>query len=227
MEKHVNTNDHDMPSVRISPQITIVSSTLFVVLLGLLHLLEPEFDPKWRLISEYELGNYGWLMRIAFFSLAIGCINLFIAIRSQIRGIGGTIGIVLLLIIAAGLTIGGIFTTDPITTSPDAHTFNGSLHGLGGGLSFPFIPFAALLITLNLIKHNQLQETARLTLLWSTGLVWFCFLSFIVIAIIQYQPVASPELRWGWSNRGVMVTYCIWLTATARYAKVVDVNKLN
>jgi Protein of unknown function (DUF998) len=119
MKQQVNTN----PLVRISAQITIVATSLFVVLLGLLHLLEPEFDPKWRLISEYELGNYGWLMRIAFYSLAAGCISLFIAIRAQIRGIGGTIGLVLLLVIAVGLTIGGIFTTDPITTPADAHTF--------------------------------------------------------------------------------------------------------
>jgi len=103
MKQQVNTN----PLVRISAQITIVAASLFVVLLGLLHLLEPEFDPKWRLISEYELGNYGWLMRIAFYSLAAGCISLFIAIRAQIRGIGGTIGLVLLLVIAVGLTIGG------------------------------------------------------------------------------------------------------------------------
>lgn len=31
----------------------------FLLLLASLHLIEPEFDPSWRMISEYELGKYG------------------------------------------------------------------------------------------------------------------------------------------------------------------------
>ena len=41
-----------------------------VLLLGSLHLLEPEFNPSWRFLSQYELGEFGWLMRLAFLALA-------------------------------------------------------------------------------------------------------------------------------------------------------------
>jgi hypothetical protein len=41
-------------------------------LLAALHFIEPEFDPSKRLISEYELSRYGWVMSLAFFSLGIG-----------------------------------------------------------------------------------------------------------------------------------------------------------
>ena len=43
-------------------------AALFAVLLISLHFLEPEFEPLWRMISEYETGAVGWLMRIAFFA---------------------------------------------------------------------------------------------------------------------------------------------------------------
>jgi hypothetical protein len=33
----------------------------FLAILSLLHVLEPEFNPP-HLISEYQLGRFGWLM---------------------------------------------------------------------------------------------------------------------------------------------------------------------
>ena len=51
-------------------RVSIVSGVLFVLLLGSLHLLEPEFNSSWRFLSEYELGKFGWLMRLAFLALA-------------------------------------------------------------------------------------------------------------------------------------------------------------
>jgi hypothetical protein len=35
-------------------------------LLASLHVLSPEFDPSWRVISEYALGRYGWLLSLMF-----------------------------------------------------------------------------------------------------------------------------------------------------------------
>ncbi|MFB3764984.1 MAG: DUF998 domain-containing protein [Methanotrichaceae archaeon] len=51
---------------------------MFLILLIALHFIEPEFDPSRQLISEYELGNYGWLMSLAFISLGI-------AVRAMLR----------------------------------------------------------------------------------------------------------------------------------------------
>jgi hypothetical protein len=31
-----------------------------------LHILTQEFDPSWRMISEYALGHYGWLLSLTF-----------------------------------------------------------------------------------------------------------------------------------------------------------------
>lgn len=56
---------------KIAAHTAVVLSSAFLTILFLLHLLEPEFDPAWRLISEYELGRYGWMMTLAFFGSII------------------------------------------------------------------------------------------------------------------------------------------------------------
>ena len=50
----------------------LAAVVVFFILLAALHFIEPEFDPSKRLISEYELGRYGWVMSLAFFSLGVG-----------------------------------------------------------------------------------------------------------------------------------------------------------
>jgi len=50
----------------------LAAVVVFLILLAALHFIEPEFDPSKRLISEYELSRYGWVMSLAFFSLGIG-----------------------------------------------------------------------------------------------------------------------------------------------------------
>ena len=39
-------------------RMVVIFSTTFIAILFLLHFLEPEFDPSWRMISEYELGRW-------------------------------------------------------------------------------------------------------------------------------------------------------------------------
>ena len=58
----------------------IISVILFIVVLIALHFLEPEYDPSWHFISEYELGNFGWIMMVAFIMWGVSCAALGIAL---------------------------------------------------------------------------------------------------------------------------------------------------
>jgi len=163
--------------------LSLAAAATFVVLLAALHVIKPELDPSWRFISEYAIGDYGWIMVLAFFSLAFSFVALFIALRSQIRTIAGRIGLALLWVSAAGLIIAGIFTTDPITTSHDTVTMSGTLHNLGGTLGIT-IPFAAALISWNLAR-NQAWSSARRPILWAAGLALMGFLvSFVSLGVM-------------------------------------------
>jgi len=52
---------------RITARVAVVLAAAFLAILVLLHFLESKFDPSWRMISDYEIGNYGWMMTLAFF----------------------------------------------------------------------------------------------------------------------------------------------------------------
>ena len=199
-------------------RVSFAAAAAFVILLAALHFLEPEFDPSWRFISEYELGRYGWIMVLAFLSLAVSYIALFIAIRSQLKTIMGRIGLALLLVSAVGLAMGGIFTTDPITTSPDAATTSGMLHNVGGTLGLA-MTFAAVIISW-ILSRDPAWSVARRQLLWAASIAVACTIAFIVITIMVLPSDGKfgPDVLIGWPNRVEILAYTAWLMVVARQA---------
>src|ERR1700730_17142513 len=103
-------------------KLSFAATALLLVLLAALHFIKPELDPSWRMISEYEIGRYGWVMQVAFVSWAVSCVALFVAVLSQVRTIGGRIGLALLLLSATGLIIAAFGVSDPITATKDQLT---------------------------------------------------------------------------------------------------------
>ena len=202
---------------RTAARLSFGAATTFVVLLAALHFVKPELDPSWRMVSEYETGRYGWIMVLAFLSLAFSCATLFVAIRSEIRTTGGKIGLAFLLVCAAGMTIGGIFTADPIMASQDELTTHGNLHALGSALGIPGFPIAATLISLSLAR-NPAWSPARRSLLWTAGLNWITLLAFVVIVAVMLPQSGGefgPDVLIGWPNRLFVVANSLWLMVTA------------
>ncbi len=200
---------------RTAARLSLAAAATFLVLLAALHFIKPELDPSWRVISEYAIGRYGWIMVLAFLSLAVSCVALFVAIRSQIRTIGGKIGLAFLLVAAAGLIIAAIFTTDPITASQDELTTHGNLHALGAALGTGF-PIAATLIGVSLAR-NQAWSSARRSLLWAAVVAWIGFLVFALSMAVMFPDDGTfgPDVLIGWPNRFMMVAYSAWLMVVA------------
>jgi hypothetical protein len=199
--------------------LSFAGAATFVVLLAALHFIKPELDPSWHFISEYAIGEYGWIMVLAFLSLALSYVSLFVAIRSQLRTIAGRIGLVLLVVSALGLIIAAIFTTDPITASEDAVTTEGTLHNLGGTLGIA-MPFAAALVGWKLAR-NPAWSSARRPLLWATGLALVAFVvSFVSLGVMVSQSGGKfgPDVLVGWPNRFEVVAYSVWLMVVALHA---------
>src|ERR1700687_3751598 len=191
------------------------------VLLAVLHVIKPELDPSWRFVSEYADGSYGWVMMLSFFSLALSCAALFVAVRSQIETTGGKIGLGALLIVAPSLSVAGVFTADPITASKDDLTTHGHLHALSAMVGIPGFPIAALLISWSLARRNQASSAVRRSLIWSALLTWVSVTAMFVymaVALPNHGGKFGPGLLTGWLNRFVVVTYCVWLMTVAWHA---------
>ena len=200
-------------------QISFWSSATFLLLLIVLHFIKPEFDQFWRFISEYAIGDFGWLMVIAFLSLALSYVALFIAIRPQVQTLGGRIGLVLLLISATGLFMAGIFTTDPITADKDSVTTSGMLHSLGGTLGIA-MPFATIFISWTLYRNPNWVSMKR-SVLGSAILVLVGFLVASIslgVLLTQNNGVFGPEVPVGYPTRFEALTYCVWIMVVTRQA---------
>jgi hypothetical protein len=198
-------------------RITFWAAALFLVLLAVLHLLKPEYDPSWRMISEYEIGRFGWAMQLAFFSLAIAHVSAIAAVWSQVKSIIGYIGLGLLLVAATGLIISGIFPSDPITTDPQALSASGKMHGLGGMLGVPVMPVAMALISWALIRRNQAWAGMRHSLWLTVGLVWLSFAALVFLAFVA-KGTLGPDVLIGWPNRLFIIGCSLWLMIVAWHA---------
>jgi hypothetical protein len=201
-------------------RLSLAGAAGFLVLLAVLHIVKPEFDPSWRMVSEYAIGQQGWLLPLTFLALVLSGVSLFAAIRSDIRTVGGRLGLAFLLANAVGMTIAAAFTTDPITSSRDQLTTHGNLHGLGALIGIPSVPLAALLISLGLLR-NPVWSAARRPLVWSVGLVW-ASLALFALAMVVLVPrnggQFGPDVPIGWLNRLWLLAQCAWQVTVAWHA---------
>jgi len=160
-------------------------------------------------------------MMLSFFSLALSCAALFVAVRSQIETTDGKIGLGALLIVAAFFDRGGRLYRGSHNGSKDELTTHGHLHALSAMVGIPGFPIAALLISLSLARRNQASSAVRRSLIWSALLTWVSVTAMFVymaVALPNHGGKFGPGLLTGWLNRFVVVTYCVWLMTVAWHA---------
>jgi hypothetical protein len=203
------------PFARTAARVSLVATAGFVLCLALLHIIKPELDPSWHFISEYEIGDYGWVMRLAFFCLSLSCAGLGLAIAGQARTVGGYVGLASLLLAAVGMAMAGVFVTEPITPSRVAQTTHGRLHELGAMLDG--VPVAAILINWSLAR-NQAWRSARPLLFWTACVPLSGLLVFIRSLALMLPPPGTslgPGVLVGWPNRIMILAHCAWLMPVA------------
>ncbi|MBW7905898.1 MAG: DUF998 domain-containing protein [Phycisphaerae bacterium] len=188
---------------------SIAASVAFIVLLGLLHVLRPELDPSWHFISDYEAGPWGWVMRLAFYSLGASCLGVVVAVFPHAPGIVGRLGLLLLLVSAGGLLLAGLFA--PSATS--------TLHETGAMLDQ--LPFAGLFLSISLWR-NPAWRSVRWTLAWALLVLWAGAAVFIW-AMVVMQPSKdrppSPDVLIGWPSRVFILAHCAWLIPVAWWSR--------
>jgi uncharacterized protein DUF998 len=203
-------------TLRSAARIAVGLASAFLVILFLLHFLEPEIDPSRRLISEYETGRFGWMMSLAFFCWGGSVLMAVVALWPSLRGVGGRIGLLWLVLIGVALLGAGIFITNASTdTTP--RTAN-TLHGLSGAIVIFSSPIVASIVTASLTRNPD-WIAARRRLLLGMLLVWAGFLAFMGPNFTAYgaDPFSSG-LAVGWPNRFMVVAYSLWIILIAQRA---------
>lgn len=195
-------------------RISLATGILYVFLLLVLHLIEPEFNPTWRFISEYSLGQFGLVMNLVLLSYSISIICLGLAIFSQVRTVLGYIGLLLLAISAVGILTAGLFNTDPITTEQANATFSGQMHILGATLDFS--PFAMLLLAFSL-GRNQVWNPIKKRLLIIASIPILLTILFIMSIPPDYK--FGPNVYTGMIGRFLFISYFLWILVVVQRIK--------
>jgi hypothetical membrane protein len=201
-------------------RLSLASASMFLMLLAILHALEPEFDPSWRFVSEYENGPYGWVMRLGFLSLALSSLTTATALRPQVATKSGKVGLALLLAAAAALLVTAIFAPDPIISSPDDTTSHGNVHSLASTLAGAMFAAASLLVT-GTLARNSAWASARSLLGWTAHLTWITLLlmyATLLIMLPQNGGKFGPNVWIGWPTRFVVIAIAAWDIAVAWHA---------
>jgi hypothetical protein len=175
----------------IAERGVFLCAAYFVIVLIVLHILEPEFDPRFRFMSEYALGDYGWLMTTTFFALglvpfltAIGLQNVYESSRSIRIGLG------LLVVAAIFIWLAGIFR-DSIP------------HLLAGVVAFPSMVMAVLLLSWTFRRAAGWQ-----TIYW---LAVFVGLAMLAMLFLMVADLGMPGLQ----QRVFIFLFLLWLSIVA------------
>jgi hypothetical protein len=189
---------------------SIAAGCLFALLLLGLHLVEPEFDPTWRFVSEYALGSAGWMMTLAFLSLAISLLTAALSVIRHIHTIFGFIGLIILVIAAAGFLLAAAFQTDPITTAADAYTLSGRIHVFGASLDYS--PVGMLLTGWALSRTNRWRHLRR-PLMITASIAFLLMIAFT--AALPPDGHFGPCVYSGLIGRFLLLSYLGWITAVS------------
>jgi hypothetical protein len=214
-----------------SARIVVGFVIAFVLLLAILHILEPEFNLGGHLISEYELGAYGWMMTVAFWSLGAASLFLAHSIRDDLRGAAGTIGFWWLLLVAVAYLAAGIFYPDTSTglglplnpadvdRGAIAPTLNATMHGIAGLIVILSSPIVFTLLRRGLVKNPKWASSLR-NINWATTAAWIGLLLF-PLAMILYTVAQQPDgfdfrIKVSAVNRIMILAYAGWLAVVAQ-----------
>jgi hypothetical protein len=184
------------------------AAALAVGLVALLHVLEPEFDPSWRMPSEYSLGRYGVLMRLAFIAGGTAVIGVGAALASVASP--ANIG---LLVVALGPIGAAFIDTDPVTTPRASFSTKGNIHGALGSLFILGFPIVATIVGIGAAGDASVGPRLALAAVapWA-GLIWF------IATTLRHAPAdgrGSPAVPIGWPIRVTMLAYFGWVALAA------------
>jgi hypothetical protein len=189
--------------------ISLAASALFVVLVIVAHVLNPEIDGRWRMLSELSIGTRGWVMDVAFLVWSASNIALALALWSVVPPWAS-----LSLIVVSMGPLGAAFAAaDPITTPRDRISTHARWHSFFGLLFVMGLPIVAILLAVATFGEGRLGS-------WAMSLaimVWASLISFLFMALRwrreKRQP--GPNMPIGIPNRIFAAAYVAWTTGVA------------
>jgi len=202
---------------QVTGRISFMASAVTLAFLAALHVLSPEFDPAWRMVSEYALGNYAWVLSLMFIAWAISSWALAFTVGSQLSTRAGKFGLFFLVAAGVGEAMASVFD------------IRHPLHSAAAMIGILGLPVAAMLISVSL-SRTQAWSVVRKVLLWTANLTWVSVVLMVgtfillIVTFTQAGGEMTSEVTTlppgvialvGWTNRFLIITYCVWVMTVA------------
>ncbi len=216
----------------ILPGIVMITSGFSLLCLLLLHILSPEFEPSWRMVSEYALGRHKWLISLFFISWGLSSILLACNLWKQATSKASKAGVILLFISGIGASLAALFDVSQPTG-----------HGIAGLLGIPTFPVATLLISYHLSRKREWFSFANPIKLFA-HFTWITLVLMVITMVvmmtgfqnagIEMGPDSPPPAHLpdgvialaGYANRLLILVDILWLLIVARAIKSISNSNL-
>jgi hypothetical protein len=214
--------DHPLPAwSAAAAKAALALATLSLLCLAALHVLSPEIEVSWHMVSEYAYGSWGGVLRAFFLAWGLAAWAATAALVPLAAGVRGRMGLLFLLASGAGAIGGGLFDV------------RHELHGLSFGLGVPTLPVAALLLSGPLARRAPGDRS------WLRVAAHATWLSVVLMAVAMVHFISSleragafhPESQTmltrlpdgvtsliGYPNRLLVVAYLCWIMLASRTA---------
>lgn len=211
------------PVAMVPAKVSFAAGLISLLLITALHFIKSDLSPAAHMLSEYSIGENGWIMQLAFYAWSLSCFSLAISIRKQVTTGAGKFGIVLLYVTGFALIIGGYFVIDSPYADPPVMTSHGQLHGLSAMIGLPSQAIAALLISYSLRKNSHWRFAGK-PIITLANLTWISLLlmfaaTFLMMSLSQGKFTGDTGI--GWFNRLLVLVCCSWLMVVAKKAQQV------
>lgn len=185
-----------------------VMAALFLVIVASLHFIKPQLKPSVHMISEYAMRPKGWIMRTAFFCIAVSCFSLALAIWPYITYIGS----ILLVIDGLAFAGAGAFVTDPLSAAMMDKTQSGNLHNIFSFIVIPSFPVMATVVGISM-SGNGMWAPVQVWLPVLYSLTWVGFIGFLGSAVYSARHPSTPVF--GYFQRFMVLAYAGYLITIA------------
>jgi hypothetical protein len=183
--------------------IGLAGVAAWIAIVVALHGIKSDLDPIDTYISDYAIGDNGWLMQIAFYLVAAATLAIAAGWATAVpRTRRATIAILLLVVVGVGFIVAGTFTTDP--TDATETTTEGGLHVLGALMVFP-VMVAASFVLRGVFRRDPQWHPFAARIRWFP---WVLLVGFFVSFF-------APGLPAGLSQRIYAAVVMAWLGTLA------------
>jgi len=199
---------------RLCANVAIACLVYFIAALITLHILRPDYAPRSHFISDYAVGEFGWIMTTAFLALSGACCALAAGMALDgPKSISARTGVVLFFVATLGLILTAIYKTDlpggPYTRSGDIHEITFRVNTLS-------LILGSFLLSLSFAVSERWRSFR-----WPALSIF----ALIVIAVVIQVKTLHKNAPYGWANRFFVAVMISWLLATAlRLRKVASLG---